>query len=114
MMKQIVSVFLVLALISCGNSSGKKNDETPKAGARPPTPPVQAEAFVVKTRPMSEDLEVPGTLLPFEETEIRPEISGRLVYLNIKEGAAVSKGTLLAKLFDGDLQAQLQKLQVQL
>jgi membrane fusion protein (multidrug efflux system) len=31
---------------------------------------------------MSEDLEVPGTLLPYEETEIRPEISGRLVALN--------------------------------
>jgi len=63
---------------------------------------------------MSEDLEVPGTLLPYEETEIRPEISGRLVALNIREGASVAKGTLLAKLFDGDLQAQLQKLQVQL
>jgi len=63
---------------------------------------------------MSEDLEVPGTLLPYEETEIRPEISGRLVALNIREGASVARGTLLAKLFDGDLQAQLQKLQVQL
>ena len=52
--------------------------------------------------------------MPYEETEIRPEISGRLVALNIREGASVARGTLLAKLFDGDLQAQLQKLQVQL
>jgi membrane fusion protein (multidrug efflux system) len=36
------------------------------------------------------------------------------VVLNISEGAFVKKGTLLAKLFDQDLQAQLKKLQVQL
>src|SRR6476620_2785316 len=114
MIKQIVSVSFALALIACSSSSDKKEGAPPKGGSRPPNPPIQAEAFIVRARAMSEDLEVPGTLLPYEETEIRPEISGRLVGLNIKEGAFVSKGTLLAKLFDGDLQAQLQKLQVQL
>jgi membrane fusion protein (multidrug efflux system) len=59
-------------------------------------------------------IEVAGTLLPFEETEIHPEVSGKVTYLSIKEGSHVQKGTLLAKLFDGDLQAQLQKLKVQL
>lgn len=75
--------------------------------------PVQAEGFIVKTRPMSEAIEVPGSLLPFEETEIRPEISGRIVALNVREGNYVSKGVLLAKIYDGDLQAELKKLQVQ-
>jgi membrane fusion protein (multidrug efflux system) len=114
MMKQIV-VVLALVLSACSNSSKKENaSAAAKGGGRPASPPIQAEAYVVKTRVMSEDLQVPGTLMPYEETEIRPEISGRLVALNIREGAAVSKGTLLAKLFDGDLQAQLEKLQVQL
>ena len=114
MIKQIVSVFFALVLIACSDSSSKENASTPKSGNRPPTSAIQAEAFIVKARVMSEDLEVPGTLQPYEETEIRPEMSGRLVYLNIREGASVSKGTILARLFDGDLQAQLQKLQVQL
>jgi len=114
MSKQIVLVFFALVLFACGSSSSKEDKPSGAGGARPGNIPVQAEAYVVKTRVMSEDLEVPGTLLPFEETEIRPEISGRLVALNIKEGTFVRKGTLLAKLFDGDLQAQLQKLQVQL
>ena len=115
MSKQIVSVFFALVLIACSNSSSKENKPAAGAGGtRPGNIPVQAEAYIVKTRVMSEDLEVPGTLLPYEETEIRPEISGRLVALNIKEGTYVKQGTLLAKLFDGDLQAQLQKLQVQL
>lgn len=76
--------------------------------------PIQAEGFVVRTRPLNENIEVPGTLLPFETTEIRPEISGRIVELNIPEGRVVAGGTLLVRLFDGDLQAQLKKLEVQL
>jgi membrane fusion protein (multidrug efflux system) len=75
---------------------------------------LQAEAFIVRTTSLSENLEVPGTILPYEQTEIRPEISGRIVQLNISEGSFVQKGSLLVKLFDGDLQAQLKKLQVQL
>ncbi len=63
---------------------------------------------------LSENIRVPGTLLPFETTEIRPEISGRIVQLDIPEGRVVQKGALLVKLFDGDLQAQLKKLEVQL
>jgi membrane fusion protein (multidrug efflux system) len=81
MSKQIVSVLFVLILVACSNSSSEENNSASKPQSRPATPPIQAEAYVVKARAMSEDLQVPGTLLPFEETEIRPEISGRLVDL---------------------------------
>ncbi len=57
---------------------------------------------------------MPGSILANEATEINPEVSGRIVKLNIAEGRYVQKGTLLAKLYDADLQAQLKKLQVQL
>ena len=63
---------------------------------------------------ISENIEVPGSLLPFEETQIRAEVGGRVVQLNIRKGRHVSKGTLMVKLFDKDLQAQLRKLEVQL
>lgn len=110
--KWISIVLLFITLLSC--ESKKKNTPPPNAAAQRGKGPTQAEGFIVKTKSLSENLEVPGTLLPFEVTEIRPEISGRIVYLNIPEGKFVSKGTVLAKLFDGDLQAQLKKLQVQL
>jgi membrane fusion protein, multidrug efflux system len=118
-----ILVFSLTLIVSCKNS---KKDEAPKGGAqsgggnRPGGPgggqgnmPIQAEGFIVKTRQMSEDIEVPGSLLPYEETEIRPEISGRVVSLNVREGQYVGKGVMLAKLYDGDLQAELKKLQVQ-
>ncbi len=76
--------------------------------------PLSVDGFVVQARSESENIEIPGSLLPVEETQIRPEVSGRVVTLNIQEGAFVKKGSLLVKLFDQDLQAQLKKLQVQL
>ena len=107
----VFSFVLSFILISC---KSEKKDNAAAAAPGRADKSVQAEAFVVRTKPLSENLEIPGTLLPFEETEIRPEISGRVVWLNIPEGSFVQKGTLLVKLFDNDLQAQLKKLQVQL
>lgn len=107
----LLGFFLSFIFISC---ESKKKPDAPAGGRSGGDRPVQAEAFVVRTKSLSENLEIPGTLLPFEETEIRPEISGRIVWLNIPEGSFVQKGTLLVKLFDNDLQAQIKKLQVQL
>src|SRR5258706_2422081 len=76
--------------------------------------PLLVEGFIVQPHSVSEDIEVPGTLLPFEETQIKAEVSGRIVQLEIQEGKVVNKGALLVKLFDADLQASLRKLQVQL
>lgn len=76
--------------------------------------PLLVEGFIVQPHSVSEDIEVPGSLLPFEETQIKAEVSGRIVQLDIQEGKVVSKGALLVKLFDADLQASLRKLQVQL
>jgi len=75
---------------------------------------LSVEAMVINPSSLSETIEVAGNILPFEITEIRPEISGRMTLINFKEGSLVGENTLLVKLFDGDLQAQLKKLQVQL
>ena len=105
-------VVIIFLNVSC-KSKKKDTPPPPIAGARN-SAPLSVEAFVVKPTSLSSNIEVPGSLLPFEETVIRSEISGRIVQLNVKEGMNVAKGTLLVKLFDGDLQAQLRKLQVQL
>lgn len=105
----ITALVLGLTLMACKQDKQNESPRRAHGGG-----PIQAEGFVVRTTSLSENIEVPGTLLPFEVTEIRSEISGRVVRLNIPEGSFVKKGTLLVKLFDEDLQAQLQKLQVQL
>lgn len=103
----ILCSFSVLLLLSCSS----KKDSAAAARTRGP---IQADGFLVQPRSVSESVEVPGTLLPEEETELRAEVSGRVVSIDMPEGAVVPKGKLLVKLFDGDLRAQLRKLEVQL
>ncbi len=108
--------YYLLILLTCISffSCSKKG---PEEGTKSPgsfNKDVKAEAFIVKEKPLNESLKIPGSLLAFEETEIHPEVSGKIVSLNIKEGNNVTKGTVLAKIYDEDLQAQLRKLKVQL
>jgi membrane fusion protein, multidrug efflux system len=69
--------------------------------------------FVAEYSRLSNNLNTTGTVIASDEVELQPEISGRITYLNINEGGFVSKGTLLAKLNDAELKAQLKKLQAQ-
>jgi membrane fusion protein (multidrug efflux system) len=105
----LLSFFFVVIFASCNS---KKQAAAPGRGRQ--QGPISVDAFLVRQSSVSEDVEVPGSLLPFEETAIRAEVGGRVVELNIREGGVVEKGTLLVKLFDKDLQAQLHKLEVQL
>ena len=98
-------------IVSCGN---KKNGTTSAGGAQQQQQVITADALIVSTSSLSADIEIPGTIMANETTEVHPEISGRVVQLNVREGTFVGKGALLAKLYDGDLQAQLRKLEVQL
>jgi membrane fusion protein (multidrug efflux system) len=107
----------LLLLIVIGSmmsvSCSSKKDEAFAARTRQ-SGPVEADGFIVRPQSISEKIEVPGSLMPAEQTQIKSEVSGRIVQLNLQEGSVVQKGTLLVKLFDGDLQTQLKKLQVQL
>jgi membrane fusion protein (multidrug efflux system) len=107
---QIIRIFLAAAVLLSCNSK-----KVPLAGgAKRQQGPLEVDGYIVQQSSISESIEVPGSLLPFEETEIRAEVGGRIVKLNIQEGSTATKGTLLVKLFDEDLQAQLRKLRVQL
>lgn len=44
-----------------------------------------------------------------EEVELRPEISGRVTQVSFNEGSRVTKGSLLLKINDTELQAQLKR-----
>src|SRR5687768_6458204 len=66
-----------------------------------PPPALSVEGMIAKPQALSADIEIPGTILAFESTEVHPEVAGRLTTLNVQEGRNVSKGALLAKLYDG-------------
>jgi membrane fusion protein (multidrug efflux system) len=79
----------------------------------------QAEATIVDVlvaapHTLTNQVEANGTVVANEYVELHPEISGRIVYLNVPEGARVSKGTVIARINDADLQATLEKSKAQL
>lgn len=112
------SILIWIAVTVLAACDSKKEGGAPqqqgRGGANRSRGPMVVDGFLVEQRSISEMVEVPGSLLPAEETQIRSEVSGRVVQLNIPEGSVVQKGMMLVKLFDGDLQAQLRKLEVQL
>jgi membrane fusion protein (multidrug efflux system) len=75
---------------------------------------LNASGFLITPTHMSELINSTGTLRPDEETDLSFETSGKIVGINFIEGTRVKKGDLLAKINDRPLQAQLQKLQVEL
>jgi membrane fusion protein (multidrug efflux system) len=102
----------IVLFSSCGNKD-KKDAAKPAQDGAAKQPALSVEAMITSLKELSSDIEIPGSLMAYESTEIHPEVSGRLVYLNINEGAVVGKGTLLAKLYDGDMQARIKSLEVQ-
>lgn len=106
----VFSLFILVALTACGGKD--KKDAAPAPGTKPP--PMKVDAYVLRSESFQETIEVPGSIVANEVAEIHPEVSGRIVQLNVAEGKYVGKGTLLAKLYDGDLRAQLNKLNIQL
>lgn len=112
-MRIIILSFLLfcLGLSSCG----KKTKTSTQQGAVSKTPPpMRVDVYIVRPEVFQENIEVPGTIVANEVAEIHPEVSGRIVHLNVAEGKYVGKGTILAKLYDGDLRAQLNKVNIQL
>ncbi|RPI67386.1 MAG: efflux RND transporter periplasmic adaptor subunit [Ignavibacteriae bacterium] len=91
---------------------------SPSSPSHPSTlsaPPkaVSVNAIVVRPQAFEELVTLTGSVISNEAVEVRPEISGRIVSVNFREGQRVTKGQLLVKLFDADLQAQMKKTEHQ-
>lgn len=98
-----------LIMPGCHSKQEKPTTTGPLAGM-----PMVVEGIIVKPSLLNQIIYVSGTLKPFEETTLMPEVPGRIVSINLPEGQSVKVNTLLVKLFDGDLQAQLRKSETQL
>ena len=107
----IAAILLLLTIfflyIGFVKSKDKKQDSKEKVQKK-------VDAFVVKPSLLISEITVTGSLLAYDEVELKNEVAGRVVLINLPEGKFVKKGTLLVKLYDDDLQATMKKLQSQL
>jgi membrane fusion protein, multidrug efflux system len=110
---------VLLVLVSWFLLKGGKPEEGGRGPGRGPgkgkkDAPRLVEALVLRPQSLQNELSVTGSLLAFDEVELKNDVAGRIVFLNLPEGKNVKKGTVLVRLYNDDLQAGLRKLEAQL
>jgi membrane fusion protein, multidrug efflux system len=104
---KLVIVFILVAFVTgCGGKSTSEKNTVKQSNTI-----ADIEGYIVKPSVIDQTITISGTIRPLEETVLMPEVSGRVVMINLQEGNFVKQGTVLIKLFDEDLQAQLHKAQ---
>jgi len=103
----------ILTFIKLSFFSGKIDSKSGKSknGASPAS---TVNVFVVHKQKFNEQIMTTGTALANEEASLMPEVAGKVVKLYFSEGSFVKKNTLLVKINDADLRAQLDKVELQI
>lgn len=91
-----------------GGNKSTKGGKDGKGGKGGEAPPLAVDGIVIVGRSFSNNLEVTGSIEANESVVLRSEVSGLVTAINFKEGSNVSKGAVLVKINDNDIQAQLQ------
>lgn len=111
----MLAVLVLGALLAYRHFAGDGPQEgKPVEASVPKRPPLSVRSVVISPKPIIEYINSSGTLTASEEVDLSFESSGRITVLNINEGQKVKKGELLAKINDSELQAQRDKINVQL
>lgn len=103
------AALLALTIFSCGKKDQQQQPTAP--------PAVQVTLHEVKAAEASYYDEYPGTVVPLNEIELRPQVTGFVTGIHFKDGARVRKGQLLytidAQLYDANYDQAVANLNVQ-
>jgi membrane fusion protein (multidrug efflux system) len=109
----VIAILIVLLTIKFIFFPGDKSKANAliKEGEKKASP---VTVFIVGDSSLKDLVYSNGTLVANEEAELKVEASGNITYLNQAEGIHVKAGTLILKINDDDLRAQLEKINIQL
>jgi multidrug efflux pump subunit AcrA (membrane-fusion protein) len=102
---------LSLLTSACGRSAESKNKQAAAANATPEV--VQVSTAAAITRELPRYTEATGSLAADEQTDVAPNVSGRVVAVGVDLGSYVQRGAVLARLDDADARLRLTQLQAQ-
>ncbi|MBP6977155.1 MAG: efflux RND transporter periplasmic adaptor subunit [Lentimicrobiaceae bacterium] len=114
MKRSIILYILAAALLAFAAIKIVHNRQKSKSVA--PVAAVQsfgADVYIARDTLVSYQISSVGSLLANEHVLIQSEVSQRLVAIYFQEGTFVSRGSMLFKLDDATLQAELNKLKIQ-
>jgi membrane fusion protein (multidrug efflux system) len=95
--------FLIPALLVFSCKDGSQNQGQGKSGQKPLT----VLATIARPGLLENKILATGSVIANEEVELHSELPGRIVEISFEEGSQVFKGSLLLKIDDRELQAQL-------
>lgn len=95
-------------LASCGNSEGGQPQGNPAGAAIP------VSAYSVKEEKVTGTDTYPGTIVPLNEVELRPQVGGYITQIYVEDGQEVSKGQKLYEIDQSKYQASNQQAQANL
>jgi membrane fusion protein, multidrug efflux system len=98
---------LAVSLLMAG-CKGTLKEQPGKTGPKT----ITVGGYILQPRVLLNNILTTGNVIANEEVDLRSEVPGRIVAINFEEGTRVNKGSLLLKIDDRELQAQLKKLQV--
>ncbi len=106
---------LSFGLLACRGSQAN----TRPGDAVATTPPAPPATVTVSTAPaiqreLPRFFEATGTLAADEQTDVAPQVAGRIVAVGVDLGSYVQRGAVLVRLDDGDARLRLQQAQAQL
>ena len=117
-MKKIPSWLIIILIIALLIGSkfiffSKKEDKAAATNKNKSALPIAVNYYVANYTGFTNDVFATGKIGAFNQIDILPEVSGKVIAVLFKEGETVLKGSPLVKLNDADLQAQLLKSKTQ-
>ena len=109
----IIVVVIALVIASKFLFFAKKEDSS-SAGKGKSKGPVVVNYYVAKPMAFNNEVFATGKIGALNQIDLLPEVGGKVMAIYFKEGETVNKGSVLVKLNDSDLQAQLLKSKTQI
>ena len=118
--KIFISIFVSVFLAACGGGDSSCGGDSSAPGAKGaaggkggpggrPAREIAVEGYIAEAHEGAKSFSAMATLEALNSVELTAATSGRLTNLYAKDGAQVQKGSLLAKIDDSELRAQLKQ-----
>jgi RND family efflux transporter MFP subunit len=91
-------LWMAAALTACGGGGGEGEAKPEGEAAKPPVELVAADVATVNVAPLARTLPLSGGLAPVVQATLKAKVSGEVLSLPLREGEAVAKGTVVARI----------------
>jgi multidrug efflux pump subunit AcrA (membrane-fusion protein) len=105
----LLTLVLVLAM-ACGGSKANVRQEQANSGQPAPVDVTTATAIV---RDLPQYFEANGSLTGDEQTDVAPQMAGKVVAVGVDMGSYVKRGQMIVRLDDVDAKLRVQQMQAQ-